>query len=141
MCSKVFLALLTADGPSMMHVMGLVGYHRKHGCHLYCRLAGQYEAYRKHYFPMLLKPTNYNIEGCMHDNVNIQNLPKPSHNYYNSNLQFLLTSPNETQYYTQHLATGISKPSIFSSLDNPVYSQATPCGRVRYYASQCTQLI
>src|SRR5216683_6869518 len=102
----------------MMHVMGLVGYHRKHGCHLYCRLAGQYEAYRKHYFPMLLKPTNYNIEGCMHDNVNIQNLPKPSHNHYNSNLQFLLTSPNETQYHTQHLATGISKPSIFSGLDN-----------------------
>jgi len=38
--SKVFLALLTANGPSMMHVMGLVGYHGKHGCHLYYRLAG-----------------------------------------------------------------------------------------------------
>jgi hypothetical protein len=38
--SKVFLALLTANGPGMMHVTGLVGYHGKHGCRLYCRLAG-----------------------------------------------------------------------------------------------------
>jgi len=39
--SKVFLTLLTANGPSMMHVTGLVGYHGKHGCCLYCRLAGR----------------------------------------------------------------------------------------------------
>jgi len=30
--SKVFLALLTADGLGMMHVTGLVGYHGKHSC-------------------------------------------------------------------------------------------------------------
>ena len=30
--SKVFLALLMADGPGMMHVTGFVGYHGKHGC-------------------------------------------------------------------------------------------------------------
>jgi len=61
---------------------------------------------------------NYDIEGCMHDDVDIQNLPKPSRDHYNSNLQFLLTSPNEMQYCAQHLATGILKPSIFSGLDN-----------------------
>ncbi len=54
----------------------------------------------------------------MHDDVDIQNLPKPSRDHYNSNLQFLLTSPNETQYHTRRLATGILKPSIFSGLDN-----------------------
>ncbi len=117
-CSKVFLMLLTANGPGMMHMTGLVGYHGKHSCHLYCRLAGQCESHGKHYFPVLLKPTNYNIKGCMHNNVDIQNLLKPSHDHYNSNLQFLLTSPNETQYCAWHLATGISKPSIFSGLDN-----------------------
>jgi hypothetical protein len=29
---KVFLALLMADGPGMMHVTGFVGYHGKHRC-------------------------------------------------------------------------------------------------------------
>jgi hypothetical protein len=30
--AKIFLAVLAADGPGMMHVTGLVGYHGKHGC-------------------------------------------------------------------------------------------------------------
>jgi len=38
--SKVFLALITADGPGMMHITGLVGYHGKHGCRLYCGMRG-----------------------------------------------------------------------------------------------------
>ena len=110
--------LLTADGPSMMHVTGLVGYHGKHGCRLYCRLAGRREAHEKHYFPVLLKPLNYDVEGCMHDDIDVQNLPKPLHEQYNSNLRFLLTSPNKTQYCAQCLATGILKLSVFSGLDN-----------------------
>ena len=83
----------------MMHVTGLVGYHGKHGCCLYCGLAGQREAHGKHYFPMLLKPLNYDVEGCMHDNIDVQNLLKPSREQYNSNLHFLLASPNKTQYH------------------------------------------
>ena len=39
--SKVFLALLAADSPSMMHVTGFIGYHGKHGCRLYCSLPGR----------------------------------------------------------------------------------------------------
>jgi hypothetical protein len=54
----------------------------------------------------------------MHDNIDIQNLLKPSCEQYNSNLCFLLTSSNEMQYCARHLATGISKPSVFSGLDN-----------------------
>jgi hypothetical protein len=30
--SMVFLAVLAADGPGMMHITGFVGYHSKHGC-------------------------------------------------------------------------------------------------------------
>jgi hypothetical protein len=77
--SKVFLALLTADGPGMMHITGLVGYHGKHGCRLYCGLAGRHEEHGKHYFPAILKPTNYNVEGCAYDDIDIKNLPTPSH--------------------------------------------------------------
>jgi len=71
----------------------------------------------KHYFPALLKPQGYNVEGCTHDDIDITHLPKPSHRKYIDNLCFLVALPNETQYCAQHLATGISKPSIFSGLD------------------------
>jgi hypothetical protein len=77
--SKVFLALLTADGPGMMHITSFVGYHGKHGCCLYCGLAGRREEHGKHYFPAILKPTNYNVKGCVHNNIDIKNLPTPSH--------------------------------------------------------------
>jgi hypothetical protein len=77
--SKVFLTLLTADRPGMMHITSFVGYHGKHGCRLYCGLAGRHEKHGKHYFPAILKPTNYNVEGCAHNNIDIKNLPMPSH--------------------------------------------------------------
>ena len=96
--SKVFLALLTVDGPRMMHITGLMGYHGKHSCHLYCGLPGHQEPQGKHYFPALLKPTNYDVEGCTHLDINIRDLPKPSHDQYNRNLYFLILSPNDSQY-------------------------------------------
>jgi len=114
--SKVFLALLTADGPGMMHITGFVGYHGKHGCRLYCGLAGRQEEHGKHYFPALLKPENYSVEGCAHDDINIKHLPNPSRERYHQNLRYLLASPSDSQYRARRLATGISKPSIFSGL-------------------------
>ena len=114
--SKVFLALLTADGPGMMHITSFVGYHGKHGCCLYCGLAERREEHGKHYFPAILKPTNYNVEGCMHDDIDIKNLPTPSHERYHQNLHYLIASPSETQYRVRRLSIGISKPSIFSGL-------------------------
>ena len=115
--SNVFLALLTADGPGMMHITGLVGYHGKHGCRLYCGMQGRREPAGKHYFPALLKPQNYDVDGCMHEDIDIRNLPKPSRAKYIENLRDLVASPNETQYRIRRLATGISKPSIFSGLN------------------------
>ncbi|KAH9174055.1 hypothetical protein EDB89DRAFT_1849371, partial [Lactarius sanguifluus] len=117
MRSKIFLALLTADGPGMMHVTGLVGYHGKHGCRLYCGLPGRREPNGKHYFPALLKPNDYSIDGCAHADVDIWSLPRPSAEIYNVNLRIVVAAPNDTQYKTRRLATGISKPSIFSGVD------------------------
>jgi len=115
--SKIFLALLAADGPGMMHITGLVGYHGKHGCRLYCGLPGRREPQGKHYFPALLKPVNYDVEGSMHADINIKTLPRASSDVYAANLRYLVMSPNEAQYRARRLATGISKPSIFSGLD------------------------
>ena len=38
--SRIFLALITADGPGMMHITGFVGYYSKHGYRLYCGHSG-----------------------------------------------------------------------------------------------------
>ncbi|KAF9472692.1 hypothetical protein BDN70DRAFT_909069 [Pholiota conissans] len=62
----------TADGPGMTYLNCLTGHSGAYGC-------------GNHYYPALLKPVGYNIEGCDHDNDN--------------------------GYMRQ---TGITKPSIFS---------------------------
>jgi Transposase family tnp2 len=115
--SKVFLAMLAADGPGMMHIMGLVGYHGKHGCRLYCGLSGWCEPQGKHYFPALLRPNDYDVVGCMHPDIDIRRLPEPLHTRYHLNLHNLVRSCIVAQYCAQHLDTGISRPSIFSALD------------------------
>jgi len=82
----------------MMHITGLVGYHGKHGCHLYCGLPGQCEPQGKHYFPALLKPMDYDIDGCLHEDIEIKNIPQASCEQYHQNLHYLVSSLNETQY-------------------------------------------
>ena len=116
--SKVFLALLAADGPGMMHVTGFVGYHGKHGCRLYCGMPGRREPHGKHYFPVLLKPLSYAVDGCTHSDIDVRTLPTASCEIYNANLRHLATSRTDQQYKARRLATGISKPSIFSGLDS-----------------------
>ncbi len=94
--SKLFLMLHTADGPGMMHVTGFVGYHGKHGCHLYCGLQGHCEPAGKHYFPALLKPRDYDVEGSAHKDIDIRELSRPSHEQYLANLQYLIASPSQS---------------------------------------------
>jgi hypothetical protein len=62
---------MMADGPGMMHITGLVGYYGKHGCYLYCGMPGHREVHGKQYFPMLLKLSNYSVEGCTHSDIDI----------------------------------------------------------------------
>jgi len=96
--SKVFLALITTDGPGMMHITGMVGYHGKHGCCLYCGMQGHHEDHGKHYFLALLKPLDYCVPGCTHDDIDVTNLPIPSCRQYHENLRIVISSPNDTQY-------------------------------------------
>ncbi|KAF8805539.1 hypothetical protein BYT27DRAFT_7224792 [Phlegmacium glaucopus] len=105
--SKPFFAFGTTDGPGMMYLNGLVGYHGKHGCCLYCSITGRRKPGGSHYYPALLKPHNYTIDGS---------LPACSPDLYVKNLHYLMASGNETQYKKHCLVTGISKPSIFLGL-------------------------
>jgi hypothetical protein len=115
--SKVFLTLITADGPGMMHITGFVGYHGKHGCRLYCGMKGRREEHGNHYFPALLKPEDYAVRDCDHPDIDVRKLPKASHNTYLQNLQTLVTSSSDRNYRARRLITGISKPSIFLGIN------------------------
>ena len=117
--SKIFLTLITADGPGMMHITGLMGYHGKHGCRLYCGMKGRHEEHGKHYFPALLKPADYAVRDCNHPDINVRNLPKPSHEKYQQNLHELMSSLGDSNFRMRRLKTGISKLSIFLCIDRP----------------------
>jgi hypothetical protein len=96
--SNVFLAVLAMDGPGMMHITSLVGYHGKHRCCLYCGLSEQCEPQGKHYFPTLLRPNDYDVAGSMHPDIDIRCLPEALHEQYHTNLCDLVTSQTEAQY-------------------------------------------
>jgi hypothetical protein len=114
--SHPFLCLATADGPGMAYLNGLVGHHGKNGCRLFCTLPGRHKEGGTHYYPALLKPNNYSVEGCDHPDIDVNNLPLPSVQDYEQKLKYLMGSANETQYKKRRLETGISKPSIFLGL-------------------------
>jgi len=64
-----------ADGPGMTYLNGLVGHHGKNGCHLFCSLPGRHKRGKPHYYPALLKPTNYSVKGSDHPDIDINKLP------------------------------------------------------------------
>jgi hypothetical protein len=114
--SQPFFALATADGPGMTYLDGLVGHSGAYGCRLYCPLKGRHKPGGGHYYPALLKPHGYDVEGCDHVDVDAAHLPGTSASEYSDNLQYVQQSINETQYKKRRKDTGISKPSIFSGL-------------------------
>lgn len=117
-CSTPFV-VVTADGPTMSMVSGMVGHSGKFGCQLYCGLPGRRREHNGHYYPAMLKPNTYTVTGCDHNNVTFADLKRyqqdiPAH--YNDNLWKLLRSENPTQFKECHLDTGLCKQTIFSGL-------------------------
>ena len=101
--SWIFLPLIIADGPGMMHITGFVEYHGKHGCQLYCGFSGRCEQQGKHYFPALLKPRGYDVERSLHPDIDIRFIQEASCEEYEKNLTTLVTSPSDAQYHTQRV--------------------------------------
>jgi hypothetical protein len=118
--SYPFFALGTADGPGLTHLNGLVGHLGKNGCRMYCGAVGRRKPRDSHYYPAMLKPLPpYDVVGCDHPDLNFDDptLFMPSVAKYQSQLQLLVSSRNETNYKANRLETGIVKPSIFLGLD------------------------
>lgn len=114
--SFIYLLLDTADGPGMQYLNGLVGHSGAYGCRLYCPVKGRHKPGAGHYYPAHLKPDNYTVLGCNHADIDVQHIPVPSMNEYQTNLKYVLESRGINQYKKRRLETGISKQSIFSGL-------------------------
>ena len=117
---------VTADGPAMAMVSGMVGHSGKYGCCLYGGLPGHQRDRDGHYYPAMLKPEAYDVIGCDHNDVTFSNLKqyqKDVSMHYHNNLQRLLRANNPTQFKNRRLNTGLCKQTIFSGLHN---SQGIP---------------
>jgi hypothetical protein len=114
--SRPFLLLDTADGPGIVYHSGLIGHHGRYGCRLYCDVVGRHKQGCGHYYPALLKPVDYNVPDCDHDDIPVESVCGGSSQEYLANLKYLLQSKDDTQYKERRCETGISKPSIFSGL-------------------------
>ncbi len=68
------LALVTADGPAMACITGWVGHHGHCHCHYHCPLIGRHKPGGSHYYPACLKPGNYDLDRCNHEDVNINDI-------------------------------------------------------------------
>jgi hypothetical protein len=110
--SDPFMHLGTADGPGATYLNGLTGHSGAFGCRIYCPVKGRRKG--SHYYPALLKPANYDIEGSNHADVNGSRLPSGNEKEYLGALRKVLQSNTNAIYEDNRKETGISKPSIFS---------------------------
>ncbi|KDQ13164.1 hypothetical protein BOTBODRAFT_160772 [Botryobasidium botryosum FD-172 SS1] len=114
--SHPFFALATADSPAMVYLDGLVGHQGAQGCRNYCGTKGRRKPASHQYYPALLKPIDYAVDGCLHGDIDPSSIPPASVAEYDRNLAYLKESPNETQYKTRRRDTGIARPCLISGL-------------------------
>jgi Transposase family tnp2 len=116
---------VTADGPVMAMVSGMVGHSDQSGWCLYCGLPGCHRTGDRHYFPVMLKPNDYDIAGSNHADVTFSALRLYQQNVstqYHNNLQRLIEANNLAQYkdvasvqtdYHEWLRDGFGIPNMF----------------------------
>lgn len=114
--TRIILALSTADAVGMTELDGRVGHHGARGCRLGCRMKGRHKPHMGHYFAVHLRPNNYPVRDCNHDDIDIRNLGTPLSINYQEDLLKVTSSSDQRHYEKVRKETGISKPSILSGL-------------------------
>ena len=114
--SFLFLLLILADAVAMAELSGSVGHHGKKGCRILCGLFGRNKPGGPHYYPVLLRPLNSDVDGSNHPDFDINNLPEVDTAVYREALNRVLSSPSEVEYRKRRLETGIRKASIFDGI-------------------------
>ena len=86
----IFIALVLVDGLGIAIVNSFVGQQGMYCCQLYYLIQGWYKPRATKYYPALLKPDNFIVASCDHDNINAANLSAISQKEYCINLAWLL---------------------------------------------------
>ncbi|EIW74217.1 hypothetical protein CONPUDRAFT_67828 [Coniophora puteana RWD-64-598 SS2] len=112
--SHPFFFIGTADGPGMALLCGLAGHHGRKGCRLLCGFPGRHTQRSGHYYPAIYRPNfRSNVQGSMHDDFDINNLPPAGSDDYHANVERLSRCRTVGEYEEMRKETGITKPSIF----------------------------
>ncbi|KZV85657.1 hypothetical protein EXIGLDRAFT_622775 [Exidia glandulosa HHB12029] len=114
--TKLFIAYAMADGPGSTAWSSLVPHHGKIGCRLWCGMLGRHKPGCPHYYPATLKPLDYAVEGCDHDDVDLHQFRGPNAAAYAPAVQFVTGAPTVTQYNRRRRETGITGTSPFMGL-------------------------
>jgi hypothetical protein len=114
--AKLFMVCNLADAPGMATVNGLVRHTGARGCRLFCKMLGRRKPGGTAYYPALLRPHNYNVEGCNHNHVNPSAINLGSEAKYWEGVKSVERCKTEAKYERVRKATGISKRSIFDGL-------------------------
>jgi hypothetical protein len=122
--SRPFVGFDTADQMALSKVNGLVGVHGAHGCRLYCPQISRRKATGGdgHYYPACqcpLGPNGERLAGEGEPQDYDPAHPQPaSAIQYQQNLKYLMESTSQAEYVKRRLATGITRPSLFSALSH-----------------------
>ena len=114
--SRLLFFLGCADGPGLTSLSNFVGHSGKHGCRMLCPLTGRRKPGGSQYYPVLLKPNDYDIPGCDHDDINPYDIRSISSAEYAQHLRYVLESRTRAEFESRRLQTGIVGPSIILGL-------------------------
>lgn len=117
--TRIFFLCATADALGLTKIDGRIGHHGAQGCRMSCSVKGRHKPNSGHYYSAHLHPSHSVIEDSSHADYNFQCAPEPlSVQTYQTNLELVINSWNQTDYKRNRKRTGISKPSIISGLDS-----------------------
>ena len=113
---RLFFFLGCGDGPGLTTLSNFVGHQGKCGCHMLCPLTGRHKPGRSQYYPVLLKPNNYNVPGSNHKDVNLHDIQTSTSADYVHHLRYIIESTSQAQFQSRRLETGIVGPSVLLGL-------------------------
>ena len=123
--SRPWIFLAEADAIGAPDMTGYVAHHGKLGCRFRCGRLGRRKPGGSHYYAVCLRPPGYHERGCDHDNYDPFDIPDSDPAQYTADLLYLRGATSFTNYEARRLATGLSRPSLFSGL-SPLHMLPIP---------------
>lgn len=113
---RIFIALITADGPGMALLSSLVGHQGARSCRLFCdqNLARRKPGARA-YYPANQKPADldYIVAGSDHPDLDPTHFRAGTQADYMAKLRLLMAARKQADYERLRMSTSIVKPSLF----------------------------